>query len=400
MKEDNYLPKISYKARCFLLIILMTALYMIDIPSIASLMDGYIFNYLLKPVLWLGLIFVVYIFPKVHPKGKIRLKSFINWWSFNFAIIFIAASVVGGFLNGFGKSPYSNTLKGMALNIFLVGSAVIGREIVRSYLVNSLCKKENCIMFILISLFFATVSISLSSFLKFNGIQDMVKFSAQSFAPEFSKSVLATYLAFLGGAVPSIIYIGTIEAANWLSPILPNLRWITSAFIGVLCPIFSFLALQSMYIKESRHKVIEDEKEDSVFAWIVTMVTSIGIIWFCVGVFPIYPSVIATGSMEPMIKPGDVILVKKDIDRMKLNIGDVIQFKSDNVLISHRIIEKLEVGGEKAYKTKGDNNSIADREFVKPEQVRGTIVKIVPKIGWPTLLLKSRNDVPLEKVQF
>jgi signal peptidase len=288
----------------------------------------------------------------------------------------------------------------MALNILLVGSAVIGREIIRSYLINSLCRKENYIIFILVSLFFAITSISFSSFFKFDGVQDVVKFSAQSFGPEFSKSLLATYLAFLGGAVPSIIYIGTIEAVNWLSPILPNLRWVTTAFIGVLCPIFSFITLQSMYIKELRQKVIRDEKEDSIFAWIITTVSSIGVIWFSVGVFPIYPSVIATGSMEPMIKPGDVILVKKDIDRLKLNIGDIIQFKSDNVLISHRIIENLEVGGEKTYKTKGDNNSIADSEFVKPEQVKGTIVKIVPKIGWPTLLLKSRNDVPLEKVQF
>jgi signal peptidase len=400
MKQDNYILKISYKARCFLLIILMTALYMMDIPAIASLMSGYIFNYILKPVLWLGLIFIVYIFPKVHSKGKLRLKSFINWWAFNFAIIFIAASVVGGFLNGFGKSPYSHTLKGMALNILLVGSAVMGREIIRSYLVNSLCKNENYIIFILVSLFFAIASISFSSFFKFNRFQDVVKFSAQYFAPEFSKSLLATYLAFLGGAVPSIIYIGTIEAVNWLSPILPNLRWITTAFIGVLCPMFSFITLQSMYIQESRQKVISDEKEESVFGWIITTVASIGIIWFSVGVFPIYPSVIATGSMEPTIKPGDVILVKKNIDRMKLNIGDVIQFKSDNVLISHRIIENLEVDGERSYKTKGDNNSIIDSKFVKPEQVRGTIVKIVPKIGWPTLLLKSRNDVPLEKVQF
>jgi hypothetical protein len=51
MEESNYLPKISYKARCFLLTILMTALYMLDIPSIASLMDGFIFNYILWPTL-------------------------------------------------------------------------------------------------------------------------------------------------------------------------------------------------------------------------------------------------------------------------------------------------------------------------------------------------------------
>ena len=44
---------------------------------------------------------------------------------------------------------------------------------------------------------------------------------------------------------------------------------------------------------------------------ILTGVTGVLIIWFAVGLFPIYPSVIITGSMEPLIKPGDIVLLKK-----------------------------------------------------------------------------------------
>jgi len=129
----------------------------------------------------------------------------------------------------------------------------------------------------------------------------------------------------------------------------------------------------------------------------ITSIVSIGIIWFSVGVFPIYPSVIATGSMEPMIKPGDVILIKKT-DDVKLN--DVVQFKRDDILIAHRIIDIVEDDKGKSYRTKGDNNSAPDFELVKGEQIKGKVVKVVPKIGWPTLLVKSKKDVPLEKVEF
>jgi signal peptidase I len=128
------------------------------------------------------------------------------------------------------------------------------------------------------------------------------------------------------------------------------------------------------------------------------------IIWFAVGVFPIYPSVIATGSMKPMIKPGDIILVKKIVDMDGINSlkeGDVIQFQRDSMLISHRIIEV--VNDEKEgiqFITKGDNNSGEDTDFVRPEDIKGTIEQVVPKIGWVTLLIKSDKDVDLDKIEF
>ena len=51
---------------------------------------------------------------------------------------------------------------------------------------------------------------------------------------------------------------------------------------------------------------------------------SVAIIWFAVGLFPLYPSVILTGSMEPDIMPGDVVLVAKWI--VTLLRSDIIVF--------------------------------------------------------------------------
>lgn len=400
MKGKIYLPTRKSKGRVLILFILISIIYLIDTPPVAASMDSFLFNYVLKPALWLEIAFFVWSLPRIHHKSKLRYNNFLRWWALNFAIIYIGVYAVAGFIDGFGRSPYSHSTKGILLNILMVGTATIGRELVRGYAVNSLTKEENYIVFIFVALFMAVTNISLISFLNFKSIKDVVIFAAQTFAPEFGKSLFATYLAFLGGPAPSMIYVGVIDAFNWFSPILPDLKWITSAVVGILCPVFSFISLQNMYIKESKQVKLRNNEEENLAGWMATIVLSIGITWFSIGVFPIFPSVVATGSMEPLIKPGDVILVNKNIDRTKLKRGDIIQFKRDNILISHRIIEELEVDGGRAYRTKGDNNSVADSELVKPNDIKGVIVKVVPKIGWPTLLLKSRNDVPLEKVEF
>jgi len=49
-----------------------------------------------------------------------------------------------------------------------------------------------------------------------------------------------------------------------------------------------------------------------------------------------------------------------------------------------RVIEGFPKEGI-SFKTKGDNNTGADTELVKPEDVKGIITYTVPKIGWPTL---------------
>lgn len=395
----KYLPTKPSPKRCFFLGGWVLAIYLLEISPVSNFIGSQIFNHLLRPILWMGLVFIILLLPWVRPHGKLKLKNSINLWAFNFAIIFIIASVMAGLVNGFGKSPYSHSIKGILLNIFMVGSTIVGREIFRCYFVNSVTKEENYLIFVGTALFMTITNISISKFTALKEYVDIVKFIAQYLAPEFAQNLLAVYLAFLGGPVSSIIYIGTLQGFHWLSPILPNLEWITTALIGVLCPAFSLIGMQNIYLNESKALKKTDQDEESLLSWMITCILSIGIIWFTVGVFPIYPSVIATGSMEPMIKPGDVILVRK-VDGNLVGINDVIQFRRDTILISHRVMDIIEDEEGKHYRTKGDNNSGDDSELVKPEQVKGKIIYVVPQIGWPTLLIKSKNDIPLEEVVF
>lgn len=388
----------SKKYRILLIVTLLIIYYLLFNTSLLQFVPATTINTLVKPIFWILIVLLVMSFPNARTLGKIRLRGFLNWWSFNLSILFVFIWIGAGIIEGFGRSPYDHSFNGILRNIFIVVTTIIGMEVIRSYLINNIVKKENYLWVVFLSLFFVLIKISWSSIGSINDLEGAVKYFAEFFAPELSKSILATYLVLMGGAISSIIFLITLELFHWLSPILPDLKWITSSLIGTLFPIFSLILLQSIYAKEAK-QINSDRKKENPITLMISAVVSIGIVWFSVGVFPIFPSVIATGSMQPVIDPGDIIIVKK-VDNEKLEIGDIIQFKDEDILISHRIIEILEHEGRRVYKTKGDNNSVKDSEPVSPDQIKGKIVYTIPKLGLITLYLKSNKDIPIERVEF
>lgn len=399
----KYLPTTHSGMRCLIIISLVIIIYIITNSPLPTLVGSRVFNYIIRPCMWLGLALIIWFFPDVRSKSQLKFKSSVNMWAMTFALVFIITSVFAGFIDGLGKSPYSQTPKGILINFFTVGSILLGSELVRNYLVNSFTKKENYLIFILIALFMTFSGTPFDKLINLKDYEALVKYLAEFLAPDFAKNLFATYLAFLGGTLSSIIYLGLIDAFHWFSPILPDLKWITTALTGVLVPVFSLSLMQMFYLSEAKLLKLSDKEQEGPFGWMLTSIFSIAIVWFAVGVFPVYPSVIATGSMEPMIKPGDVILVDKatSIEEIySLREGDVIQFSRDAILISHRIIEIVEEEGVKLFYTKGDNNSAPDFAPVRPEQVKGKIIKVVPKIGWPTLLIKSNREIDINEIVF
>ena len=83
-------------------------------------------------------------------------------------------------------------------------------------------------------------------------------------------------------------------------------------------------------------------------------------------------AVIISGSMEPTINIGDMIIIREQSDYEE---RDVIVYQS-NSPITHRVETKT-LGG---YITKGDNNNALDPEIEK-SQVIGKVVGIIPNAG-------------------
>lgn len=385
--------------KCLLPLSIILGIYLLEnLPFIKIGSTSY-FVYIIKPLLWFIAIFIIWLLPRVRPSAKLRYHSSLKGYAAYVGIFYILFLFLGGVVEGFGKSPYDLSPVGIIKNLIVLGSILVGRELVRAYLVNNLVKDRPLFTMTIITLLMTALNIPFFRVANLNGGFETLQYLGETVLPELSRNILLTYLVFIGGASPAIIYLTILQGAFWFSPILPNLNWITKSLIGMACPIFSLMFIQYIYLVQAKKLKHRYAKKENPLGWIVTTVFSIGIIWFALGVFPLQPSVIATGSMEPMIKPGDVIIVDKKHNK-DLKLGDVIQFKKDNIYISHRIIDIIEEKKQIKYRTKGDNNSVWDSDLVTIEEIKGRIIYVVPKIGWPTLLIKGRSEVPREKVEF
>ena len=96
-------------------------------------------------------------------------------------------------------------------------------------------------------------------------------------------------------------------------------------------------------------------------------------------VFGFAPLTVLTGSMEPVIYPGDMIVIQ---EADSYEEGDIITYvrMQGQTSTTHRIVDIYTEGGITYYVTKGDNNNTEDFPIVF-SQIEGKVVLIIPGLG-------------------
>jgi signal peptidase I len=107
------------------------------------------------------------------------------------------------------------------------------------------------------------------------------------------------------------------------------------------------------------------------------------------------PLIVLSGSMTPMMLPGDMIVVKS-VDPNELKIGDVIAFhppgNKPDTLVTHRIIS-VEERKNRLFQTKGDANNAIDGFKVPASNAIGKLVFVIPFAGYLPEILKHKKIV-------
>ena len=99
--------------------------------------------------------------------------------------------------------------------------------------------------------------------------------------------------------------------------------------------------------------------------------------------------VVQSGSMEPTIKTGSIILIKK---QDTYSTGDIISFVgagSDST--THRVTKATIVNGKEIFNTKGDANQGEDREAVGTDNILGRTVFTIPYLGYLIAFTKTQQ---------
>ncbi len=99
--------------------------------------------------------------------------------------------------------------------------------------------------------------------------------------------------------------------------------------------------------------------------------------------------VVQSGSMEPNIHTGSVVVVKPEASYQE---GDVITFKSRGGKfdsITHRIVKIGDSGTGKVFTTKGDANNANDTDTVSSDQIIGKVLFSIPYFGYAVATAKQ-----------
>ena len=109
---------------------------------------------------------------------------------------------------------------------------------------------------------------------------------------------------------------------------------------------------------------------------------------------------VATGSMHPTLKVGDLIMVQGGLEAPYDEIdvgyanGTIIVFRGEVIgrrgdLIVHRAIDKFPRDGVWWFKTHGDANPPSSVEEFSEDFFVGKVVGWVPLLGWPNLFFQT-----------
>ena len=101
------------------------------------------------------------------------------------------------------------------------------------------------------------------------------------------------------------------------------------------------------------------------------------------------PFIVLSGSMEPTILTGDIVLTK-EISADAIVEGDIITFRADqNTAVTHRVTEVVIENGTRSFLTKGDANIGADASIVEAEALEGKYLGRVGGVGRFAMFLQT-----------
>ena len=366
--------------------------------------------YVAQPLIWSGLGLLAYGLWRQLPDRPAFSKTLVGL-SVVAGVFHISLLVIAGLLYGFGNSPYGDQTLSIAKNALYLTTFLLGLEMSRAYLLIAWSRINPLAAFAVVASLYTAVAVPINEYRQIGGREETFEVFGVTVLPGASESVMATFLAAMGGPLPAFAYRFTVEGFEWFSPILPNFNWPIAAFLGTLAPLLAVLIVRDIYFsgEDSDEETSEDHGIGFSPLMLIVGIAVVGLIWLNAGMFGVQPALVSGVSMKPELAPGDIVFTKQ-VEPESLEVGDVIRFEMAGLHIMHRIVEIPEnVDGQyfssenEVYQvpegsrgpifiTQGDNNNVAD-EPISAEQIIGKVVYTVREVGWVPIWIKRAIEL-------
>lgn len=303
-----------------------------------------------------------------------------------FFMVYILVTYLLGILLGFTRSYLVLDIFVEIKNILPVILIVVFIEYFRK-IVFSISINNKKIIYIVTSLI---IGLSIIYELNLSALitsEDKFIFLCSAIFPIIATELLCSFMTYKISWIPSLIYKLFLNLYIYLVPILPNLGDYIYSVINIILPFLVYYDVNNMLIKYEKDKKIINKKYISIVS-IFILILSISLVILISGIFRYKVIAIASDSMVPVFSRGDAVLYEK-ISPDELVEGDVIAFKKDNIIVTHRIIDIWKKGDLSYYITKGDNNNSVDTFIPTENDFLGKVQLRFKYVGYPTVLINE-----------
>lgn len=305
------------------------------------------------------------------------------FWSVVFLLVWLACHYLTGLLAGYRPVYGEAWLLPAFRHFFAAAAGCLLFELLRLALVSFLTRTPlkrwgagiATALILAVLQLLHTASVYSAALFSLSGIVGAV-------LPALARSAMVTAMLFGGGLWPTLLYVLATGALPALFPLEPATNEAIATLVNLVLHMIFLIVLDCDAAPE------ETEKSSSPLAWAPFTLLLLLFVAFFMGFLPWQPVAVATGSMEPGISVGDMV-VYSSLEKNDLEEGDVIAFQRDGQTIIHRIAELDLKENQTVYITRGDANNANDEGYVLPEEVFGRVIFTIPRLGRLTLWLHT-----------
>lgn len=379
-KINNYIIFIYSLLILFLLLSLV-----IFLPNFRSLYYDFI-----NPFFWIMLFFISKLFSK---NDNVRKKYKYDYIQIVFisVMVYLIIYYLFGLVTGYNTLPYDRSFLGVIKNLWSYVFVLFFQEYIRQILINRSGKSK--LLLIIITGIYATYSIiNLSYAYIFSDFNTVLRFIYVIAIGEISRNILLTYLTYKSNYMPSFVFLMSLQLPIYILPIIPNYNWFLEGSFKLMLPFSIFILCSKFYEKKEGYRLNRRKRTMSLMPMIIIIIPMILLVS---GVLKYQTMAVASNSMYPVFKRGDVLLYEKltEDEKEKIKENDIIVFKKENSIIFHRVIEIRYSGlNTKHFITKGDNNNTIDNDYITSKDIVGIYKFSIPYLGYPSIWLQEFID--------
>lgn len=361
--------------------------YQLIIVAVA-LIDAFVvrlstdFYFILHPLLWTIpaiIFFVLYRKQRSIKNSRQKFDYIIIFTIFNLITIYLL-----GFITTFQYSAYSHSAVAIIKNTCQFVVPIVCYEMLRQAFMSNATTKAD---FVMVTITMCCAYLDLRDFIHifYNGLTFSYLFG--TFASCVVTQVFLNWLIKHAGLKSTLVWQIAPIIVELLTPILPRMDWFYELLISIAWPLMCFVFFYYTYPGKNAIKEVKFQKKQKPYGYIFTFVAVFIVVGISTGMFGIKMTAIASNSMNPYFYRGDIVVVKTCDD---YQIDDVIEYRHNNMMVVHRIVEeKVDSSGEVYFITKGDNNNANDTWVVTKSQIKGKVQFVIPKIGYLTLWISE-----------